>query len=140
MLADAVGHPEWKRTERFKTPALRDTYANERLQMTQDALLHKSAEEWLDILGEAGVPCAPVLKRREVPHHPQVQASELIVEFDHPTAGRIRQTRPAARFSETAPEIRSGAPGYGEHNNEVLAEIGLSAEEQDALRAKGVIR
>lgn len=139
-LADAVGHPEWKEDERFKSPALRDKYADERLQLTQDALLTKSAEEWLEILEAAGVPCAPVLKRREVPHHPQVQASELIVEFDHPTAGRIRQTRPAARFSGTEPEIRRGAPSYGEHNDEVLGEIGLSTEEQDALREQGVIR
>lgn len=139
-LADAVGHPEWKEDERFTTPALRDKNANERLQMTQDALMSKTAEEWLGILDEAGVPSAPVLKRREVIHHPQVVASDLIVEYDHPTAGRIRQTRPAARFSATQPEIRSGAPAYGEHNDELLDELGLSADEQTKLHERGVIR
>ncbi len=138
-LADAVGHPEWKEDERFSTPALRDKNANERLQMTQDALRGKTAEEWLEILDEAGVPSAPVLKRKEVIHHPQVLASELIVEYDHPGAGRIRQTRPAARFSATSPEIRHGAPALGEHNEELLAEIGVSADELDSLRERGVI-
>ncbi len=138
-LADAVSHPEWKNDERFSTPALRDRNANERLQLTQDALLERSAEEWLEILDKAGVPCAPVLKRKEVIHHPQVLASELIMELDHPVAGRIRQTRPAARFSETTPELRIGAPSTGEHTSEVLASIGIDAEQIEQLRQDGVI-
>lgn len=138
-LCDAVGHPEWKEDERFKTPALRDQYANERLELTQSALHDKTAEEWLEILEEAEVPCAPVLKRREVIEHPQVKASELIVEIDHPHAGRLRQTRAAARFSATEPENRRAAPVHGEHNEEVFAEIGLSKEELRHLRDQGIV-
>ena len=139
-LCDAVGHPEWKDDERFRTPALRDLNANERLELTQEALLARPAEEWLDILEEAGVPCAPVLTRRQMIDHPQIQASELIIETDHPVAGRLRQTRPAARFSGTVPEIRRGAPALGEHNEELLAEIGISGEAVEQLRNKGVIK
>ncbi len=138
-LCDAVGHPEWKDDERFKTPGGRDRYADERLNMTQEALLAGPAEQWLKILEEAGVPCAPVLKRREMINHPQVKASGLIVESDHPVAGRIRQTRPAARYSVTTPEMRYGAPGHGEHNDEVLSEIGMSKDDIAGLREKGVI-
>lgn len=138
-LCDAVGHPEWKDDERFQTPGGRDRHADERLSMTQDALLTRPAEEWLEILEAAGVPCAPVLKRKEMIEHPQVKASGLIVESDHPVAGRIRQTRPAARYSVTTPEMRYGAPGHGEHNDEILGEIGLSSEDIAELRAKGVI-
>ncbi|MEX0942612.1 MAG: CoA transferase [Pseudomonadales bacterium] len=139
-LCDAVGHPEWKEDERFKTPALRDKNANERLQITQDALLDRSAEDWLTRLEAAGVPCAPVLKRKDMIRHPQVLASELIIETDHPHAGRLRQTRPAARFSKTVPEMRRGAPKYGEHNRELFKEIGLSEDQQSRLRDKGVIK
>lgn len=138
-LCDALGHPEWKDDDRFRTPALRDTNANERLQMTQDALHARTAAEWLEILDAAGVPCAPVLKRREMITHPQVLASDLIVELDHPVAGRIRQTRPAARFSKTTPELRQGAPGHGEHNDDVFAELGLTADELATLRNRGIV-
>ncbi|MCB1694407.1 MAG: CoA transferase, partial [Pseudomonadales bacterium] len=138
-LCDAVGHSEWKEDERFKTPALRDTNANERLNMTQEALKTRPAEEWLQVLEDAGVPCAPVLKRKDMIHHPQVVASELIVEVDHPVAGKLRQTRPAARFSKTRPEIRSGAPRHGEHNAEIFAELGIDEATQQALREKGII-
>jgi crotonobetainyl-CoA:carnitine CoA-transferase CaiB-like acyl-CoA transferase len=93
--------------------------------------------EWKD---DAGVPCAPVLKRKDMIHHPQVLASDLIMETDHPVAGRLRQTRPAARFSEMGFEINRGAPLHGEHTDEVLLGLGLSEEEMSALRDKGVVK
>lgn len=139
-LCPALGHPEWLEDERFKTPALRDKNANDRLQMTQDALLAKSAEEWLQILEEAGVPCAPVLKRKEVIHHPVVEANDLIKELDHPVAGKIRQTRPAARFSQSNIELSRGAPTLGEHNSELLGELGFTEQDIAALAEDGVIR
>jgi crotonobetainyl-CoA:carnitine CoA-transferase CaiB-like acyl-CoA transferase len=138
-LCKAVGHPEWLDDDRFSTPALRDRNADARLNMTQEALLEKTAEEWLQILDDAGVPCAPVLTRKEMIHHPQIESNELIVEVEHPIAGNIRQTRPAARFSVTTPEMRMGAPLHGQHNAEIFAEIGITLEQQEQLRAKGII-
>ena len=138
-LCKAVGHPEWSADDRFSTPALRDRNADARLNMTQDALLKKTAAEWLKILDDAGVPCAPVLTRKEMIHHPQIESNKLIIETEHPIAGNIRQTRPAARFSVTTPEMRMGAPLHGQHNTEIFAEIGISLEQQEQLRAKGII-
>ncbi len=68
--------------ERFNTPAKRDANADERLNLIQEALLERPAAEWLKILDDAGVPCAPVLTRREMIDHPQVQARLSEVEAD----------------------------------------------------------
>ena len=138
-LANAVGHPEWLEDERFMTPALRDLNADDRLRLTQEALGTRDAEHWLSILDEAGVPCGPVLKRKDVINHPQVIASELLVETEHPEAGLIRQTRPAARFSRSKAEIRTGAPRLGQHTTEILEEVDIDVRAINALRDKGVI-
>jgi crotonobetainyl-CoA:carnitine CoA-transferase CaiB-like acyl-CoA transferase len=132
-LAHAVGHPEWLEDERFLTPALRDRNADERLNLIQSALITESAEHWLDVLEAAGVPCAPVLTRAQMIEHPQIVASEIIVETEHPRAGRLRQARNAARFEKTSTEIRYGAPHLGEHTVELLKEIGYSSEDIQAL-------
>jgi hypothetical protein len=86
-----------------------------------------------------GVPCAPVLTREQVISHPQVRASNLLLESEHPVAGPLRQTRAPARFSKTPPELRHGAPLLGEHNAAVLSELGLSHHEIEALSARGII-
>ena len=138
-LCHAVGHPEWLDDERFKTPAGRDRHANERLEMTQDALLGKTADEWLEILEAAGVPCAPVLTRAEMVRHAQVEASGIVIETDHPHAGRLRQARNAARFAVTVPEIRHGAPHLGEHTMDILEDLGYGKRRVEALLDAGVV-
>jgi crotonobetainyl-CoA:carnitine CoA-transferase CaiB-like acyl-CoA transferase len=137
-LAQALGHPEWLDDPRFKTPALRAQNVDERLRLTQEALLARPTAEWLDIITKANVPCAPVLTRNEVIRHPQVDALGLVIEYDHPLAGRLRQARAAARFSKTPAEIRHGGPALGEGTEQVLAELGYSAAEIAALRSGGV--
>ena len=119
--------------ERFRTPALRDQNADDRLNLIQEVLLERPADEWLRILDAAGVPCAPVLTRRQMIDHPQVVASGIVVQHDHPHAGPLRQARPAARFEGTPTEIRNGAPVLGEHTYEVLREIGYEDTEIDAM-------
>ena len=105
--------------------------------MTQDVLKTRTTEEWLERLEAEGVPCAPVLTRDQVIAHPQIAASNILLESDHPVAGRLRQTRTAARF-ETPTVMRRGAPRLGEHTGEVLGELGLSEAEIAALRRQGV--
>ena len=134
-----TGRPDLLADPRFETPALRDKHADERLTLIQEVLLEKPGAEWLQILDDAGVPCAPVLKRRDMISHPQVVASEIVVEHDHPHAGRLRQARAAARFEGTPTTIRYGAPLFGEHTREVLSEVGYSAQDIGTLVANGVL-
>ncbi len=138
-LCRAVGHPEWLADERFKTPALRDEHVDERLELTQSALREKTVAEWLAIFAETDVPCAPALTRAQVIEHPQVVASGILMESVHPVAGRLRQARPAARFEDTATAPPRGAPRLGEHNGEILRELGYGAAEIDALREQGAV-
>jgi crotonobetainyl-CoA:carnitine CoA-transferase CaiB-like acyl-CoA transferase len=138
-FARAVGHPEWLDDDRFKTAAGRIAHWDERLELMQQALQKKTAREWIEILDKADVPCGPINGRRDLLTDPQIAANGLIVESEHPAVGRLRQTRPAARFDRTPAEIRRPAPTLGEHTDEILAETGLSAAEIESLRASGTV-
>jgi crotonobetainyl-CoA:carnitine CoA-transferase CaiB-like acyl-CoA transferase len=138
-LTRALARPEWLDDPRFKTPLMRDQNINDRLAMIQEVLKTRTTEEWLERLEAEEVPCAPVLTRSQVIAHPQVLAADVLLESLHPAAGRLRQTRAAARFSETPTSLRRGAPRLGEHTLEVLSELPLSAAEIDELRRRGVI-
>jgi len=138
-LTRALERREWLNDPRFATPVARDKNVDERLRLTQEVLRTRSTAEWMERLEAEDVPCAPVLTRDGVTRHPQVIASDVVVEFDHPSAGRVRQTRAPARFDKTPTSIRFGAPRLGEHTRELLAELGLTALEIRDLELKGVI-
>jgi crotonobetainyl-CoA:carnitine CoA-transferase CaiB-like acyl-CoA transferase len=138
-LARAVERPALIEDPRFKTVALRHQNIDARLQATQDALHGRTSAEWLARLEAEDVPCAPILRRRDMIAHPQILANETVMETGHPQAGPLRQARAAARFSETPVQHRHGAPCLGEHTREVLQAAGVSAAELDELAAEAVI-
>ena len=138
-MCTALGHPEWLEDPRFLTVNDRAVNASERLTLTGEVLATNTSTYWLERLDAEGVPSAPVLSRDEVITHPQIQANDLIHEYDHPIAGRIRQPRPAARFDKTPSSIQRPAPGLGEHSAEILTELGYAEEDIARLVAHGVL-
>ena len=138
-LCRALGRPEWLQDDRFKTPAGRVRYADARLELTAEVLKTRSSADWLARLDAQQVPCAPILTRDELLTDPQVAANRMIVENIHPSAGPMRQPRPAARFGRTPAELRAFAPNLGQHTDEVLHETGFSSDEIITLREAGVI-
>ncbi len=123
--------------ERFATAQGRETFKDERLALTQTILKDRGTADWLERLESHDVPCAPVLTRREMIRHPQIEANDLIVVTEHPQAGRLRQARHPARFSVTEPAQRMGAPVLGGQTREVLAEHGFERDAIAALEASG---
>ena len=138
-LCRAFEKPEWQTDPRFATAALRHENIDKRLQMTQDMLMTRPATEWLERLEAEDVPCAPVLKRKEVIRHPQIVANDLVIESEHPHAGKLRQTRPAAQFSKTPASVRYPAPALGQHTKEEFESVGYTADELKALADDDVI-
>ena len=101
------------------------------------AMTVAEAEQALD---RHEVPFGIVLGVEDVAAEAQTVHNQLFTEHDHPAMGRVRQPRPAARFSATPAELRRpSSPTHGQHTDEVLKELGWG-HRIDELRADGVIK
>jgi len=135
----AVGKPEWLDDPRFQTTAGLVANATARLEMMAEVLRTRTTDEWLAALDREDVPCGPVLTRDHIHEHAQVRENAILVEDEHPVAGRMRQPRPAERLDATPSAISRPAPTLGQHTDEVLRQAGLSAAEIAALREAGAL-
>lgn len=138
-LIRALERPEWADDPRFLTAALRQTHIDDRLALIQSVIVTDTAENWLAKLDAEGVPCAPVLTRTGMIDHPQVRASALIREYDHPRAGRVRQARAPARFSTAGEPPLTGAPALGADTDALLQAVGYDQATILRLAKAGVI-
>ncbi|GAB3984031.1 CaiB/BaiF CoA-transferase family protein [Actinoallomurus acanthiterrae] len=139
-FVDAVGRTDLADDPRFATNPDRVRNREELLALLEEALAARTSAEWAEILTEAGVPAGPINTVPEALSHPQVLAREMVVETEHPGAGRLRMLGSPIKLSAQPPAVRSAPPGLGEHTDEVLAELGLTAEEIAAMREEGAIR
>lgn len=125
--------------QRYTTNRDRVAHRRELIQHLERIFVAKTTGAWTKVLDTAGVPSGPILTVAEVFSHPQVRHRRMLVEADHPTAGRIRQTGVPLKFSETPGRLRSAPPTLGQHTDTILRELGLRADEIAALRRDGVI-
>ena len=130
LLCQAIGRPEL--AEEFPTFADRDRRRDELSPVLDEAFRERTSEEWLDVLGAAGVPCSPV-------NDVSTALDEArIVEYEHPRLGAVRQVASPLRLSGPEASV-SPAPARGEHTEEVLAEVcGYEPERIRALAESGV--
>jgi crotonobetainyl-CoA:carnitine CoA-transferase CaiB-like acyl-CoA transferase len=89
----------------------------------------------IQALDAAGVPCGPINSIADVAADPQALAREMVVELEHPRAGRTRALGLPVKLSRTPGKVTRPAPTFGQHTREVLAEFGFSAAEIEALYA-----
>jgi crotonobetainyl-CoA:carnitine CoA-transferase CaiB-like acyl-CoA transferase len=132
-LTDIVDDP------RFRTNADRVANRPETLRRVQDALMTRSAVDWNEALAAAGVPCSPINSLAQVLGHPHTDASGIVVAYDHAAAGPLKGVGHPVLLNGQARTAGKPPPGLGEHTDDVLSELGLSAERIGALRGDGVI-
>jgi len=99
----------------------------------------KSRDEWLKLLEEADVPCAPILTPAEVFDHPQMVENELIVEVDDPRVGKVKMMGIPLKLADAPGSIRRLAPDLGQHTDEILLEAGYDKAHINQLRQKNII-
>jgi crotonobetainyl-CoA:carnitine CoA-transferase CaiB-like acyl-CoA transferase len=135
-----VAAAEISEDARSDTVEGRMKHGGDTMRRVKKRLAELSTDEVVARMTENEVPCAPVVSLGDVASHPQIVASGVLEEADHPALGRVVQPRPAARLRHLREPERTPSPGAGEHTVAVLLEAGLAPEEIESLRRDGVIQ
>lgn len=123
---DAVGHPEELDRPELADKQLRRQNMSLMYQAAARILPGRSTAEWLEILQKANVPAMRVNQVEDLLHDPQLQASGLIRQRQHPTEGDYLELRPPVRFSAYDGGELAHAATPGQHSAEVARELGVA--------------
>lgn len=122
-LCQLMGVSELAADPRFDTGAKRVENYDALIEILSVHLGKETADEWIRRLDEAGIPVAPVLSHEQALTHPQTLAREMVVEVEHPTAGKVKVLGVPVKLSDTPAAVRAPAPLLGQHTGEILDEL-----------------
>ncbi|ADG17409.1 formyl-CoA transferase [Paraburkholderia atlantica] len=137
-ICNVIGKEEWATHPDYATaparlPRLKEIFAEiERWTMT------KTKFEAMQILNKYDIPCGPILSMKEIAEEPSLRKTGTIVEVDHPQRGKYLTVGNPIKLSDSPTDVKR-SPLLGEHTDEVMAELGYSAEQITALRTAGAI-
>ena len=135
-ICRAIGRPELAADERFRSVGRRLKHRTALLEILEAALRTETVSEWVRRLRAEGVLAAPVRGYQEIAGDADSRADGYIRRLDYPEKGGIETPGPFLHFSETPPDVRAGAPRVGQHSEEILREIGYTADEVERLLAE----
>jgi formyl-CoA transferase len=137
-ICRVIGREEWITDPDYATP---------RARLPRLMSIFATVEEWtktmtkfeaMDILNKYDIPCGPILSMKEIAEEPSLRATGTVVEVDHPVRGKYLTVGNPIKMSDSPTEV-TRSPLLGEHTEEVLAQLGYSAEKIAALREDRVI-
>jgi formyl-CoA transferase len=137
-ICNVIGKEEWATDPEYATPSarlprLKDIFAEiERWTMT------KTKFEAMEILNKYDIPCGPILSMKEIAEDDSLRKTGTIVEVDHPVRGKYLTVGNPIKLSDSPTDV-TRSPLLGEHTDEVMAELGYSREQIEALRTVGAI-
>jgi len=138
-LCRAMGIQDLEHDPRFSSIAARGENAKVLVSILDDKFATRTRDEWFEILGKEGCIFTPIQTPTEVSADPQALANRYFISVDHPDWGPIKMTGFPWDFSDTPASWRRKAPEFGEHNEEILLELGYTKEKIASLREEGVI-
>lgn len=135
-----IERPELADDARFAKNPERVEHRAELISVLTDLFLERDTSTWITLLGDAGIPCAPVQTIDQVFGSPQVHHREMLVQVQHPTAGTLPMAGLPVKLSATPASIRLAPPLLGQHSEEVLqAWLGMDEDAVANLKSAGVI-
>ena len=140
-VCQVLGHPEWTQDPRFFDRHARLQHRNELRALMEQVMAASPAGQWWRLFNDAGVPAGPVFSVAQALSHPQIESRGMVATFRNaPGIGRdIRVVRTGFKLNGEAPAVDNPPPLLGQHSDEILAELGYSAEDVEALKAEKAV-
>ncbi|MDN3986938.1 CaiB/BaiF CoA transferase family protein [Zwartia vadi] len=138
-LCELIGHPEWIADPDFANEKSRTVNRVRCNKLLSEVFKSKPVEYWVEALNNAGVPAGPVYNVPQMfadKHVKQANISKMVKDKAGKEKGFI--TQPAV-LSRTPADVVTTAPQWGEHTQEVLSEVGYSAEEIAKFQEQGIV-
>jgi len=135
----AMGLEDMEADEKFASGEARFKHRQEVDARIEEVTITRPTAHWVDLLNETGIPCGPIYQMDEVFEDEQVKHLGVAQTVDAPGRGETTILAQPVTLDRTPSKLATGSPQLGQHAGEVLAEIGYTAEEIEALRSKGVI-
>jgi crotonobetainyl-CoA:carnitine CoA-transferase CaiB-like acyl-CoA transferase len=138
-LCNVLGCPELGTKPEFATVEARFKSRPKVRELIEPLFRKRTSSDWLALLAEAAVPAGPIYKMNEVFEDPQVRHLGIAVPSRHPARGDMRLVGQPVGLSRTPATIETPAPDAGSHTDEILGELGLTADEIRALRQDRIV-
>ena len=138
-MAKAIGQDAMLEDPRYTTNTDRVEHRAECVSELNAIFATKPTDHWVDLIVAAGVPCGPINTVSDVVSNPQVLARNMIAEVDHPKVPNLKFPGSPLKLTDSPATIRRVPPMLGQHNEEVLGEVGYSPEQIADLKERGVI-
>jgi crotonobetainyl-CoA:carnitine CoA-transferase CaiB-like acyl-CoA transferase len=132
-LCGVLERPDLASDSRFATIAGRLHHRTVLIDELEKSFAARTSSEWVDILLAAGIPAGPILNYAQALGSEQAKAREAVMELEHPVEGRVKSIGFPVKLSETVQRIRRPPPLLGEHNEEILDELGIPKELRSQL-------
>jgi len=136
-MCRVLGARDWLEDPRFRSNADRMKNLDALVPLMNARLKDRKVDELIEVLEAEGVPCGRINSIADVAADPQALAREMVVELEHPRAGRTRALGLPIKLSRTPGKVSRPAPVLGQHTREVLEEFGFSRAEIDSLVGSG---
>jgi len=136
-LCGVIGREDLVRDARFTDNVLRIRNRVALIEELEREFARRTATEWVDALLAAGVPAAPIYDYAEALASEQAVARNMVLKIQHPVEGETRALGFPVKLGGTPQQVRHPAPLLGQHTEQVLGEIGMTAEDIAALRSSG---
>ena len=138
-FVEAVDKGEWLEMDEFKNAKERLKNRDYLNKLIEEVTITKTSDEWVEKLEKVGVPCGPINSIDKVFDDPQVKHLGIAQSIDTIPFGQTQLVGQPFNLSRSPSIMKQRPPEKGEHNEDVLLDLGYSSEELDELKSKNII-